>query len=159
MTQDREAAVATATTQAGQGETFEPEITALTCIYCGFMSADTAGALHFSYPANVKLLKLPCTGKVDVEYILKAFENGADGVYVIACPLGNCHHLEGNVRATKRVAYAKKLLDEIGLGGERVEIFYMSGGQGGAFAEAARTMTERIRKLGPNPLRRRTEGC
>ncbi len=159
MTQETVSAVSPATTQENAVEPFEPDITAFTCIYCGFMSADTAGALHFSYPANVKLLKLPCTGKVDVEYILKAFENGADGVYVVACPLGNCHHLEGNVRATKRVAYAKKLLDEIGLGGERVEIFYMSGGQGGAFAEAARTMTERIRKMGPNPLRKILNRC
>lgn len=159
MTLETAPAVSSPTTDADATDAFEPEITAFTCIYCGFMSADTAGALHFLYPANVKLLKLPCTGKVDVEYILKAFENGADGVYVVACPLGNCHHLEGNIRATRRVAYAKKLLDAIGLGGGRLEIFYMSGGQGGAFAEAARTMTERIRKMGPNPLRVRAEGC
>lgn len=159
MTVETVPAVSSAATEADTTRPFEPEITAFTCIYCGFMAADTAGALHFSYPANVKLLKLPCTGKVDVEYILKAFENGADGVYVVACPLGNCHHLEGNVRATKRVAYAKKLLDEIGLGGDRVEIFYMSGGQGGAFAEAARAMTERIRKMGPNPLRVKPGAC
>lgn len=159
MTLETVPAVSSPTTDADAMDTFEPEITAFTCIYCGFMSADTAGALYFLYPANVKLLKLPCTGKVDVEYILKAFEKGADGVYVVACPLGNCHHLEGNVRATRRIAYAKKLLDEIGLGGNRVEIFYMSGGQGGAFAEAARTMTERIRRMGPNPLRMRDGGC
>lgn len=133
--------------------TFEPEITAFTCIYCGFMAADTAGALRFAYPGTVKLLKLPCTGKVDVEYILKAFENGADGVYIVACPLGNCHHLEGNLRAKKRVEYVKRLLDEIGLGGERLDIFYMSGGQGATFAQAAETMTKRVHKLGPNPLR------
>ncbi len=132
---------------------FEPEITAFTCIYCGNMAADTAGALRIPYPPSVKLIKLPCTGKVDVEFILEAFERGADGVYVVACPIGNCHHIEGNVRATKRVEYAKKLLDQIGLGGERLDIFYMSGGQGGTFANAARTMTERIKKLGPNPLK------
>ena len=132
---------------------FEPEITAFACIYCGYMAANTAGALRIPYPPSVKLIKLPCTGKVDVEFILEAFEGGADGVYVVACPIGNCHHIEGNVRATKRVEYAKKLLDQIGLGGKRLDIFYMSGGQGGTFAEAARTMTERIKKLGPNPLR------
>lgn len=132
---------------------FEPEITAFTCIYCGYMAADTAGALRISYPPNIKLIKLPCTGKVDVEYILEAFEQGADGVYIVACPIGNCHHIQGNVRATKRVAYVRKLLDQIGLGGERVDIFYMSGGQGGTFARAAQTMTERIKNLGPNPLK------
>jgi coenzyme F420-reducing hydrogenase delta subunit len=154
MTQDVLTATVRDVRESVLVQTFEPEITAFTCIYCGFMAADTAGALHFAYPPNIKLFKLPCTGKVDVEYILKAFENGADGVYIVACPVGNCHHMEGNARAAKRIAYVKKLLDDIGLGGDRVDIFYMSGGQGGTFAEAARTMTERIRKLGPNPLRR-----
>ncbi len=133
---------------------FEPELTAFTCIYCGYMAIDTAGAIRQTYPPTIKLIKLPCTGKMDVEFVLEAFEKGADGVFVVACPVGNCHHIEGNMRATKRVNYAKKLLDEIGLGGERLDIFYMSGGQGGAFADAATTMTERIRKIGPNPLRR-----
>lgn len=132
---------------------FEPEITVFTCIYCGYMAADIAGALRIPYPPNIKLIKLPCTGKVDVEYILEAFEQGADGVYVVACLLGNCHHIHGNVRATKRVAYVKKLLDQIGLGGERVDIFYMSGSQGGTFARVAQDMTEKIKKLGPNPLK------
>jgi coenzyme F420-reducing hydrogenase delta subunit len=153
MTQEQEVEARQTSTQADSPPAFEPEITAFTCIYCGFMAADTAGALRFDYPPTVKLLKLPCTGKVDVEYILKAFENGADGVYVVACPVGNCHHIDGNDRAAKRVAYARNLLDEIGLGGDRLDIFYMSGGQGGTFAEAAHIMTERVRELGPNPLR------
>ncbi len=72
---------------------------------------------------------------------------------VVACPIGNCHHIHGNIQATRRVLYAKKLLDEIGLGGDRLEIFYMSGGQGGTFASAVNTMVERLRKLGPNPLK------
>jgi F420-non-reducing hydrogenase iron-sulfur subunit len=135
---------------------FDPGITIFTCIYCAYMAADTAGALRLTYPAGTKIVKLPCTGKVDVEYILEAFEQGADGVCVVACPLGNCHHVGGNVRATKRVAYVKKLLDEIGLGSGRLGIYYMSGGQGHAFAEAAREMTEKVKKLGPNPLRQPT---
>lgn len=135
------------------GNGFEPEITLFTCIYCGYMAADTAGALHIAYPPNVKLVKLPCTGKIDVQYILEAFEQGADGVYVVACPLGNCHHVKGNERGRARVGYARKLLDQIGLGGERLDMFFMSGGQGGTFAAAATEMTERIRRLGPNPLK------
>ena len=135
-----------------KGSYFEPEITAFTCIYCGYMSADTAGALRISYPPNVKLVKLPCTGKVDTRYILKAFEDGADGVYVVACSLGNCHHVRGNERAYARVQWMKKLLDDIGLGGERLDMFFVSGGQGQAFADAAKEMTERIRGLGPSPI-------
>ena len=132
---------------------FEPEITAFYCIYCGYMAADTAGALHIQYPANVKFIRLPCTGKTDIRYILEAFEQGADGVYVVACPIGNCHHVRGNERSQARILRAKKILDEIGLSSDRVDIFFMSGSQGHAFAMAAQTMTERLRKLGPNPLK------
>jgi F420-non-reducing hydrogenase iron-sulfur subunit len=133
---------------------FEPNLTAFTCIYCGSMAADTAGALRLTYPANVKLFRFPCTGKVDVEHILKAFEEGADGVYIVACSIGNCHHVHGNVRATRRLDYARQLLEQVGIEGERVGIFYMSGSQAHAFANAARQMTERIHRLGPSPLRK-----
>ncbi|MCJ7717500.1 MAG: hydrogenase iron-sulfur subunit [Anaerolineales bacterium] len=131
---------------------FEPEITAFMCIYCGYMAADTASALRIEYPPNVKLVKLPCTGKTDPRYILKAFEDGADGVYVIACPKGNCHHVRGNERGELRVEHTKEILDSIGLGGERLNMYFLSGGQGRSFADAAIEMTDRIRKLGPNPL-------
>lgn len=136
---------------------FRPELTAFTCIYCGSMAADTAGALRVNYPATVKLFRFPCTGKVDVEYILKAFEEGADGVYIVACSIGNCHHVHGNVRATKRLVYARELLEQIGLERERLGIFYMSGSQAHAFAAAAQEMTDRILRLGPSPLRKSKE--
>jgi len=145
-------------------QVFEPEITAFYCIYCGYMAADTAGALELQYPANVKFMRMPCTGKTDTRYLLEAFEQGADGVYVVACPIGNCHHVRGNERGRARLLRAKQILDEIGLGGDRLDMFFMSGSQAHAFANAARTMTERIRQLGPSPLkkdeggRRRDEG-
>jgi coenzyme F420-reducing hydrogenase delta subunit len=131
---------------------FEPEITAFMCIYCGYMAADTASALRIEYPANIKLVKLPCTGKTDVRYILKAFEDGADGVYIVACPKGNCHHVKGNERGELRVEHTKQILDSIGLGGDRLGMYFLSGGQGKSFADAANEMTSRIRHLGPNPL-------
>lgn len=132
---------------------FEPEITAFYCVYCGYMAADTAGLMKMEYPANVKFLRLPCTGKTDIRYLLEAFEQGADGVYLVACPIGNCHHVRGNERGQARVRRAQKILDEVGLGGERLDIYFMSGSQAHAFAEAAVEMTERIRRLGPNPLK------
>jgi coenzyme F420-reducing hydrogenase delta subunit len=135
-------------------ENFEPEITAFMCIYCADMAADTAGALRVQYPANVKLVKMPCTGKTDVQYILNAFEHGADGVYVVGCPVGNCHHVRGNERAKFRIDRLKGMLDEIGIGSERLDMFFVSGGMGETFAKVAHEMTERIRKLGPNPLKR-----
>jgi coenzyme F420-reducing hydrogenase delta subunit len=133
---------------------FEPEITAFYCIYCGYMAADTAGALKIQSPANVKFIRMPCTGKTDVRYLLEAFEQGADGVYIVACPLGNCHHVRGNERGFARLQRARKNLAEIGLESERLDMFFMSGSQAHAFANAAETMTERIRQLGPNPLKK-----
>jgi coenzyme F420-reducing hydrogenase delta subunit len=133
-------------------QNFDPEITAFYCIYCGYMAADTAGALNIQYPANIKFVRLPCTGKTDIRYLLEAFEQGADGVYVVACPIGNCHHVRGNERGLARLKRAKKILDDIGIGGDRLEMFFMSGSQAQSYAQAAQTMTERIRQLGPNPL-------
>jgi coenzyme F420-reducing hydrogenase delta subunit len=138
----------------GRDIPFEPEITVFVCNYCGYMSADTAGALRLQYAPNVKVIRLPCSGKTDVGYILKAFEQGADGVYVVGCSLGNCHHVRGNERGKARVERAKQMLDTIGLGGQRLEMFFVSGGMGATFALHAEEMTERIRRLGPNPLRR-----
>lgn len=130
-----------------------PEITVFTCIYCGYTSVDMAGTTGIQYPANVKVVKLPCTGKVEALYILKALEQGADAVMVVACAKGTCHHLEGNLRAEKRVGRSRKILDEVGLGGERVEIFFVTGSQGYSFAAAVQEMTERVQKLGANPLK------
>lgn len=110
--------------------------------------------MRLSYPPNIKVIQVPCTGKVDVIYLLKAFQNGADGVYVAGCMEGDCHYLTGNLRARKRVEYTKKILDEIGIGGERVEMFNMSAAQGTRFVEIAKEMTERIKALGPNPIKK-----
>jgi F420-non-reducing hydrogenase iron-sulfur subunit len=138
----------------GHNGAFEPEITVFTCNYCGYMSADSAGALRVQYPPNIRLVRLPCTGKTDVNYIMKAFEAGADGVYVVGCSLGNCHHVRGNERGQARVERVKKLMDEIGLGSERLEMFFVSGSMGATFARHAQEMTKRIRALGPNPLKK-----
>ena len=117
------------------------------------MAADTAGALGVQYPAHVKFVRMPCTGKTDIRYLLEAFEQGADGVYVVACPIGNCHHVRGNERGFARLKRAQKILDDIGLGGERLDMVFMSGSQAQTFATAVQNMTDRILELGPNPLK------
>jgi coenzyme F420-reducing hydrogenase delta subunit len=109
--------------------------------------------MRLSYPTNIKIIQVPCTGKVDVLYLLKAFQYGADGVYVAGCMEGDCHFLTGNLRARKRVEYAKKILEEVGIGGERLEMYNLSSAQGPRFVEIATEMTERIKKLGPNPIK------
>lgn len=109
--------------------------------------------MRLSYPSNVKVVKVPCTGRVDILLILHAFENGVDGVYLAGCLEGECHFLKGNLRAKKRVQYVKGLLEEVGIGGERVEMFNMSASQGQRFAQCAQEMTERVRSLGPSPVK------
>ena len=133
-------------------EGFEPKIIAFCCYYCAYSAADLAGSMRLQYPANVRLIELPCSGKTDPKLLLEAFENGADGVYVAGCMEGDCHFLKGNFRAKKRVHAVKKILDEVGLGGGRLEMFNLSGSQGPRFAEIAREMTERIKNLGPSPI-------
>ena len=109
--------------------------------------------MRLSYPTNIKIIQVPCTGKVDVLYLLKAFQYGADGVCVAGCLEGDCHFLTGNLRARKRVEYAKKILEEIGIAGDRLEMYNLSSAQGPRFVEIAIEMTERIKKLGPNPIK------
>ncbi len=135
-------------------EGFEPKIVAFCCHYCAYTAADLAGSMRLQYPPNVRVIRLPCTGKVDVLHLLKAFEDGADGVYVAGCMEGDCHFINGNFRAKKRVQYAKKLLDEIGFGGDRLEMFNMSAAMGPRFAAVANEMVERIKKLGPSPIKK-----
>lgn len=106
-----------------------------------------------TYPTNLKIIKLPCSGRVDIIHLMEAVEKGADGVIVAGCLDGNCHYQVGNLRAKKRVAYVRELLDKIGIGGERVAMYNLSAGEGSRFAEIAREMTEKIRQLGPSPLR------
>lgn len=110
--------------------------------------------MRLSYPTNVKIVKVPCTGRVDIIHVLKAFESGADGVYLAGCLEGECHYLRGNLRAKKRVGHLKELLEECGVGGERVAMYNLSSAQGQRFAEIAREMTEKIRGLGPNPVKK-----
>jgi len=131
---------------------FEPRIIAFCCYYCAYSAADLAGSMRLQYPANVRLIELPCSGKIEHNLLLTAFEEGADGVYVAGCMEGDCHFLQGNVRARKRVEYVKKLLDTLGIGGERLEMYNLSSSMGPRFAEIAREMTDRIRALGPSPL-------
>ena len=138
-------------------ENFEPTIVAFCCHFCAYTAADLAGTMRLQYPPNVRIIRIPCTGKVDVRHLLEAFEKGADGVYVAGCLEGDCHYLKGNFRAKKRVALAKQILEDAGIGGGRLEMYNMSAAMGPRFAEVAREMTEKIRKLGPSPIKKNAE--
>jgi coenzyme F420-reducing hydrogenase delta subunit len=134
-------------------ENFEPEIVAFCCHYCAYTAADMAGSKRISYPPNVKIIRVPCTGKVDAIHIMKAFEKGADGVYVAGCLEGDCHFKNGNTRAGYRVAHVQKILEELGWGKDRLEMITMSAGMGERFARTAREFTEKIKELGPSPIK------
>jgi len=131
----------------------QPVILAFCCHYCAYAAADLAGSMRLQYPDNVRVLRLPCTGKIEVNYILAAFERGVDGVIVAGCLEGGCHFLEGNLRARKRVERAQQLLTEIGLEPERLEMFNLSSAEGARFAEIVTQMSRRLAQLGPSPLR------
>lgn len=110
--------------------------------------------MRLGYPSNVRIISVPCSGRVDVIHILKALEEGADGVYVAGCMEGECHFVNGNIRAKRRVDAVKRILGEIGMEPERVEMYNVSASDGAGFVRIAREMTERIRGLGPSPLRK-----
>ena len=109
--------------------------------------------MRLSYPANIKIIQVPCTGRVDIIHLLSALEDGADGVYVAGCLEGECHYLEGNYKAKRKVAYVKKVLTELGIEPERVAMYNLSSAQGARFAEIANDMVQQIRDLGPTPVR------
>jgi F420-non-reducing hydrogenase iron-sulfur subunit len=134
-------------------EPFEPVIVAFCCHYCAYTAADMAGSMRRCYPPNVHIIRVPCSGKVDAIHIMKAFQKGADGVYVAGCLEGDCHFKNGNTQAARRVTYLKPLLDEIGVGGDRLEMITMSAGMGERFAATASEFTEKIRRLGASSVK------
>jgi len=133
---------------------FEPNIIGFVCNWCTYAGADLAGSSRYSYPPNVKLIRLMCSGRVDPAFILETFARGADGVFVGGCHIPtDCHYQQGNFKALKRVTLLKKLISEMGIEPERLEIFWISASEGKKFSEVKTSFTERIRELGPNPIR------
>ena len=108
--------------------------------------------MRLQYPTNIRVIQLPCSGRVDILHLLRAFEDGADGVYVAGCLEGECHYLTGNLKARRKVNYVKTVLTALGIEPERVEMFNMSSSEGPRFAQCANEFTDEIRKLGPSPV-------
>ena len=109
--------------------------------------------MRLQYPGTIRIIRIPCTGRVDVLHILRSFEKGADGVYVVGCLEGDCRFNNGNLLARKRVEMAQQILDTIGVGGKRLQMYNLSSGEGTKFAEFAVEMTEKIKEMGPNPIK------
>jgi F420-non-reducing hydrogenase iron-sulfur subunit len=132
---------------------WEPEIIAFCCNYCAYAAADLAGSKRMQYPANVRIIHAPCTGKIEMEHILDAFLKGIDGILVAGCLEGGCHFLEGNLRARKRTNRIREMLAEIGVGDARLKMVNLSAAMAPTFVESVQDMVNTVRALGPSPLR------
>ena len=132
---------------------WEPEILAFCCDYCAHSAAALAGSKRMQYPAGVRIIHAPCTGKIEMEHILEAFEKGIDGILVVGCLEGGCHFVEGNLRARKRADRICAVLDEIGLGSERLKMVNLSDSMASEFVQELHEIMKAARALGPNPLK------
>ncbi|MCS7215598.1 MAG: hydrogenase iron-sulfur subunit [Thermodesulfovibrio sp.] len=130
---------------------FEPKIVAFLCNWCSYAAADKAGAAQNTYPPNVNVIRVMCSGRVDPQFVMKAFKDGADGVIILACHLGDCHYKEGNYRAVQRYRMLTRLLDELGIEKERFLFDFVSAGEGDKFVNVLKDMGEKIKKIGPLP--------
>ncbi|RPF42629.1 coenzyme F420-reducing hydrogenase delta subunit [Thermodesulfitimonas autotrophica] len=132
---------------------FEPNIIAFLCNWCSYAGADLAGSLRYSYPPNIRIIRVPCSGRVEPEFILKAFFCGADGVLVGGCHPGDCHYVRGNYYAERRIKVLYRLLDWIGIERDRLRLEWVSASEGARFAQVASDFTARLKDLGPNSLK------
>lgn len=139
-------------------ETWTPRIIGFACNWCAYAGADLAGTSRIKYPANIRIIRLMCTGRMDPTFILKAFLGGVDGVLVGGCHPGDCHYQSGNYKAQRRIIMTKELLKPLGIEPERLRIEWISASEGALFAEVVKDFTEQIRALGPNPIKERYHG-
>lgn len=136
---------------------WEPRIVAFLCNWCSYAGADLAGTARLQYPASVRIIRLPCSGRVNPLYILKALFEGADGVMVLGCHPGDCHYLTGNLYARRRLAMLKKLIETAGIHPDRLQFSWVSASEGARFAEVVREVSEKVKALGPS--RTMSGGC
>ena len=134
---------------AGAQQEFRPKILAFTCRWCTYAGADLAGLNRMKYPADIRLLRVPCSGRVNPQYVLEALQRGADGVLVCGCHPGDCHYATGNYYAKRRLMVFKRELEYIGLEPDRFQVRWISGAEAGKFRDTAQAFCERIRELGP----------
>jgi F420-non-reducing hydrogenase iron-sulfur subunit len=131
-------------------ETFEPVIIGFCCNWCSYAGADLAGVSRQQYPPNLRIIRVMCSGMVHPNLVVDALTKGADGVLICGCHIGDCHYLEGNVKAENRKEAIELLLEDFGIEPERFRLEWVSASEGPRFAEVIRDMTETVRALGPS---------
>jgi F420-non-reducing hydrogenase iron-sulfur subunit len=130
-------------------EQFEPVIVGFLCNWCSYRAADLAGTSRTKYAPNMRAIRVMCSGRVDPQFVLKALREGADGVMIAGCHPGECHYVEGNIKALRRYLLLKRMLKQWGIEKERVQLIWASASEGNLLAEAVDRMTEEVRALGP----------
>ncbi len=134
---------------------FEPKIVAMVCNWCTYTAADLAGTSRLHYPANVRMVRLMCTGMIDPKYILKAFLDGVDGVFIGGCHPGDCHYIDGNLKAKRRIEGAEKILEQFGFEPERLRLRWIGASEGPEFQHNMTEFVETVRALGPSQVKDR----
>jgi len=132
---------------------FKPNIIGFLCNWCSYAGADLAGTSRMKYPANIKSIRVMCSGRIDPVYVLEAFRKGADGVLIAGCHPGDCHYQSGNYKTNRRMKLLKKVLEEMGIEPERLRFEYVSASEGKKFADVVTEMTKDLQKLGPSPIK------
>ena len=132
-----------------QSQDFEPRILAFLCNWCSYAGADLAGVSRLQYPPNVRIVRLPCSGRVDVGFILRALQEGIDGVLVSGCHPGDCHYQSGNYIARRRLTVLRSILDYVGIEPNRVQFSWVSASEGGKFSEVMDKVVQTVKDLGP----------
>lgn len=140
------------TSTSEEKSTFKPKIIGFLCNWCSYAGADLAGVSRFQYPTNVRVIRVMCSGRLDPALVLEMLIQGADGVFIGGCHLGDCHYIRGNYYAEKRYQMTKKLLAKTGLNPERLQLKWISASEGQLFADTMREVTELITALGPSPV-------
>jgi F420-non-reducing hydrogenase iron-sulfur subunit len=132
-------------------ERFEPKIVGFFCNWCSYAGADLAGTSRMTYAPNVRIIRVPCSGRVDPTFVLKAFREGADGVLICGCHPGECHYAEGNYKAERRFALLQKMLAQLGIEAGRFRLEWVAASEPDCLVEIVNDMTETVRRLGPLP--------
>ncbi|MDD4126304.1 MAG: hydrogenase iron-sulfur subunit [Methanomicrobium sp.] len=133
---------------------WRPKIIAIICNWCSYAGADLAGGARIQYPPDIRAIRVMCTGRVDPLFIMKAFQDGADGMLVSGCHFGDCHYLEGNYKCAKRMFLVKNVLKNIGLNDNRLRMTFVSASEGAKWGYVMEDVIKTVRELGPSPLNR-----
>lgn len=134
-------------------EDFEPRIIGFLCNWCSYAGADAAGTSRLPYPPNIRIVRVMCSGRVSPELVLRTFREGADGVLVLGCHIGDCHYTDGNHRTAKRIPILRQLLSYVGIEPERLRLEWVSSSEAQRFAQVVSEFTETVRRLGPLALK------